>query len=288
MAARPRTLPAAIAPVLVGTALGATDRGDLRIGGFVAALLGAIFIQVGTNLSNDYSDARRGADTEERLGPVRVTAGGLVPPRQVLVATYVSFALAVACGVYLVFLAGPILLAIGAASILAGVLYTGGPRPYGYEGLGDLFVFLFFGLVAVTGSYYAQVERLEWEAFALAVPVGLIAAAILAVNNIRDAPTDARVGKRTLAVRLGRSAARSIYAGEIYVAFLIPPIVWAAGGDNVGPWVLLTWLALPLAVPLVRTVRQHDDGPTLNGALAKTGMLQLAFCALLSAALLLS
>ena len=160
MAARPRTLPAAIAPVLVGTALGMTAV-DLRAGGFVAALLGAIFIQVGTNLSNDYSDARRGADTEERLGPVRVTAGGLVPPRQVLVATYVTFALAVACGAYLVYLAGPILLAIGAASILAGVLYTGGPRPYGYEGLGEVFVFLFFGLVAVAGSYYVQTEEAQ-------------------------------------------------------------------------------------------------------------------------------
>jgi len=152
MAARVRTLPAAVAPVLVGTALSATER-DLRVGGFIAALLGSVFIQVGTNLSNDYSDARRGADTEDRLGPVRVTAGGLVPPRQVLVATYVSFGLAVLCGVYLVWLAGPILLAIGAASILAGVLYTGGPRPYGYEGLGEVFVFAFFGMVAVTGSY---------------------------------------------------------------------------------------------------------------------------------------
>jgi 1,4-dihydroxy-2-naphthoate octaprenyltransferase len=286
LASRPRTLPAGVAPVLVGTAL-AIHEGTFRVGAFVAALLGAVFIQVGANLSNDYSDARRGADTEDRLGPVRVTAGGLVPPKQVLTATYVSFALAVLCGVYLIIIAGWVILAIGAASILAGVLYTGGPRPYGYEGLGDVFVFLFFGIVAVTGSYYAQVERLEWEAFALAVPVGLIAAAILAVNNIRDAPTDARVGKRTLAVRLGRSRARDFYAAEIYLAFLIPPIVWLAGGD-VGPWMLLTWLALPLAVPLVRTVRQHDDGPTLNAALAKTGMLQLAFCALLSAGLLLS
>ncbi len=176
MAARLRTLPAAVAPVLVGTALSATER-DLRVGGFVAALLGAIFIQVGTNLSNDYSDARRGADAEDRLGPVRVTAGGLVPPRQVLVATYVSFGLAVLCGVYLVWLAGPILLAIGAASILAGVLYTGGPRPYGYEGLGEVFVFLFFGIVAVTGSYYVQAEQVTWEAFVLAVPVGLLASA---------------------------------------------------------------------------------------------------------------
>jgi 1,4-dihydroxy-2-naphthoate octaprenyltransferase len=286
LASRPRTLPAGVAPVLVGTAL-AIHEGTFRVGAFVAALLGAIFIQVGANLSNDYSDARRGADTEDRLGPVRVTAGGLVPPKQVLTATYVSFGLAVVCGIYLIVIAGWVILAIGAASILAGVLYTGGPRPYGYEGLGDVFVFLFFGVVAVTGSYYAQVERLEWEAFALAVPVGLIAAAILAVNNIRDAPTDARVGKRTLAVRLGRTRARDFYAAEIYLAFVIPPVVWLAGGD-VGPWMFLTWLALPLAVPLVRTVRQHDDGPTLNAALAKTGMLQLAYCLLLSAGLLLS
>src|SRR5436853_2691871 len=153
MAARPRTLPAAVAPVLVGTALAVTET-DLRVGGFVAALLGAILIQVGTNLSNDYSDARRGADTEERLGPVRVTAGGLVPPRKVLVATWLAFGIAVAAGIYLIALVGWELLLIGAASILAGVLYTGGPRPYGYEGLGELFVFLFFGLVAVAGSYY--------------------------------------------------------------------------------------------------------------------------------------
>jgi 1,4-dihydroxy-2-naphthoate octaprenyltransferase len=287
MAARPRTLPAAIAPVLVGTALAKTE-GDLRIGGFVAAMLGAIFIQVGTNLSNDYSDARRGADTEERLGPVRVTAGGLVPPRQVLVATYVSFALAVACGVYLVYLAGPILLAIGAASILAGVLYTGGPRPYGYEGLGEVFVFLFFGIVAVAGSYYVQTEKVEWEAFVLAVPVGLLAAAILVVNNVRDLETDRRAGKRTLAVRLGRTRTRGLYAAMVYIAFLSVPVPWLAGADAIGPWVMLSWLALPLAVPVVRIVRNRADGPSLNGALARTGLLQLAFCVLLSAGLLLS
>src|SRR5690349_16361941 len=153
MAARPRTLPAAVAPVLVGTAL-AGQAGVFHPLTFVATLVGAIFIQVGTNLSNDYSDARRGADTEDRLGPVRVTAGGLVPPRQVLIATYVTFGLAVICGIYLVSVAGWQLLLIGAASILAGVLYTGGPRPYGYEGLGEVFVFLFFGIVAVAGSYY--------------------------------------------------------------------------------------------------------------------------------------
>ena len=150
MAARVRTLPAAIAPVLVGTSLAGYQHvfHPLR---FLAALIGAIFIQVGTNLSNDYSDARRGADTEDRLGPVRVTAGGLVPPRQVLIATYVSFGIAVLAGIYLIAVAGWALLLVGAASILAGVLYTGGPRPYGYEGLGELFVFLFFGIVAVAG-----------------------------------------------------------------------------------------------------------------------------------------
>ncbi|HEX2104193.1 MAG TPA: 1,4-dihydroxy-2-naphthoate polyprenyltransferase [Solirubrobacteraceae bacterium] len=285
MAARPRTLPAAIAPVLVGTALAMTVV-DLRVGGFVAALLGAILIQVGTNLSNDYSDARRGADTEDRLGPVRVTAGGLVPPKRVLVATYVTFALAVLCGVYLVYLAGPILLAIGAASILAGVLYTGGPRPYGYEGLGEVFVFLFFGLVAVAGSYYVQTEEVTWEAFALAVPVGLLAAAILVVNNVRDLETDRRAGKRTLAVRLGRPRARTIFGLMVYGAFLTAPIPWIAG--SLSPWLLLPLVLLPPAVELVRMVRTHTDGATLNEALGRTGLLQLGFCILLSVGLLLS
>jgi 1,4-dihydroxy-2-naphthoate polyprenyltransferase len=287
MAARPRTLPAAVAPVLVGTALAATE-GTFHALVFVAAMVGALFIQVGTNLSNDYSDARRGADAEDRLGPVRVTAGGLVPPRQVLIATYVAFGVAVLAGSYLIAVAGWELLAIGVASILAGVLYTGGPRPYGYEGLGEVFVFLFFGVVAVAGSYFAQVERVEWEAFALAVPVGLLASAILVVNNVRDLETDRRAGKRTLAVRLGRSRARGLYAGMVYVAFVSVPVPWLAGADEIGPWVLLSWLALPLAVPVVRIVRNRTDGPSLNGALARTGMLQLAFCVLLSAGLLLS
>jgi 1,4-dihydroxy-2-naphthoate octaprenyltransferase len=286
MAARVRTLPAAVAPVLVGTALAVAETDHLRVGAFIAALLGAIFIQVGTNLSNDYSDARRGADTEDRLGPVRVTAGGLVPPRQVLIATYVSFGLAVLCGVYLVAVAGWVILLIGAASILAGVLYTGGPRPYGYEGLGELFVFLFFGVVAVTGSHYAQTEDLTWEAFALAVPVGLLASAILVVNNVRDLETDRRAGKRTLAVRLGRNRARGLYAAMVYGAFVTAPVPWILG--SLSPWLFLPWVLLPLAVLLVRTVRNHTDGPTLNAALGRTGMLQLLFCTLLSAALLLS
>jgi 1,4-dihydroxy-2-naphthoate octaprenyltransferase len=287
MAARPRTLPAAVAPVLVGTALAATG-GTFRPFTFIAALLGAMFIQIGTNLSNDYSDARRGADTEDRLGPVRVTAGGLVPPRQVLRATYLAFGLAVLAGVYLIATSGWQLLLVGAASILAGVLYTGGPRPYGYEGLGEVFVFLFFGVVAVAGSYFAQTERVDWEAFVLAVPVGLLASAILVVNNVRDLETDRRAGKRTLAVRLGRTRARGLYAAMVYGAFVCAPLAWLLGGDGLTAWLLLPWLAAPLAVPVVRIVRNRTDGPALNGALARTGMLQLAFCALLSAGLLAS
>jgi 1,4-dihydroxy-2-naphthoate polyprenyltransferase len=286
MAARPRTLPATVAPVLVGTALAATERGDVRWLAFAAALLGALFIQVGTNLSNDYSDARRGADTEDRLGPVRVTAGGLVPPRQVLIATYITFGLAVLCGVYLIAVAGWALLLIGAASILAGVLYTGGPRPYGYEGLGELFVFLFFGVVAVAGSYYVQTDTLEWQAFVLAVPVGLLASGILVVNNVRDLETDRRAGKRTLAVRLGRGRARNLFAAMVYLAYLTVPLPWVAG--SLSPWLWLPWLTLPLAAAVVRLVRQHTDGPSLNQALARTGQLELAFCVLLAAGLLLS
>jgi 1,4-dihydroxy-2-naphthoate octaprenyltransferase len=285
MAARPRTLPAAVAPVLVGTSLAATE-GTFKVLTFVAAMFGAVFIQIGTNLSNDYSDARRGADTEDRLGPVRVTAGGLVPPRQVLVATYVAFGLAVLAGAYLIATAGWELLLIGVASILAGVLYTGGPRPYGYEGLGEVFVFLFFGVVAVTGSYFAQVERLTWEAFVLAVPVGLLASAILVVNNVRDLETDRRAGKRTLAVRLGRARARTLYAAMLAGAFVCAPVPWAAGSDELSAWLLLPLSAVPLAVPLVRTVRTRTDGPSLNRALAGTGRLQLVFCTLLSAGIL--
>jgi 1,4-dihydroxy-2-naphthoate polyprenyltransferase len=204
------------------------------------------------------------------------------------VATYVAFALAVLAGSYLIATAGWELLLVGAASILAGVLYTGGPRPYGYEGLGEVFVFLFFGVVAVAGSYYAQVEELEWEALVLAVPVGLLASAILVVNNVRDLETDRRAGKRTLAVRLGRQGARGLYGGMLAAAFVTAPFPWLFGGDGLDAWLLLPWLAIPLALPVAKVVRERTDGPSLNGALAKTGMLQLAFCTLLSIGLLAS
>jgi 1,4-dihydroxy-2-naphthoate octaprenyltransferase len=285
VASRPRTLPAAVAPVLVGTALAGTE-GTFKPLRFACALIGSIFIQIGTNLANDYSDARRGADTEDRLGPVRVTAGGLMPPRNVLIGTYVAFGVAVAAGAYLIAVAGWQLLLVGAASIAAGVLYTGGPRPYGYEGLGELFVFLFFGVVAVVGSYFVQVEKLEWEAFALSVPVGLLASAILVVNNVRDVDTDRRAGKRTLAVKLGRDGARTLFDAMLVLAFLTPPVVVIAGG--LSPWVLLSLLATPLAVPLRRTVRTRTDGSSLNGALAGTGRLLAVFSILLAAGVLAS
>src|SRR5204862_6759886 len=162
------------------------------------------------NLANDYSDARRGADRADRLGPVRVTSSGLVAPRRVLVATWLAFAVAVAAGIYLATVAGWIIIAVGAVSILAGVLYTGGPRPYGYAGLGEAFVFLFFGLVAVNGSFYVQLEHLDWLPFGLSIAVGFLATAILVVNNVRDVDTDRRAGKRTLAVRLGRERTRTL------------------------------------------------------------------------------
>jgi 1,4-dihydroxy-2-naphthoate octaprenyltransferase len=283
LAARLRTLPAAAAPVFVGTsvAIAADGFGFLR---FFCALMGALFIQIGTNLANDYSDARRGADTEDRLGPVRVTAGGLVPPQHVLYGIWISFAIASAFGAYLIAVAGWELLVIGVASIIAGVLYTGGPKPYGYAGLGELFVFLFFGVVAVAGSTFAQLERWPSVAILASIPVGALAAAVLVVNNVRDRETDSRVGKNTLAVRLGAERGRDLYTGVLIVAYVaVLPVAIA----HHSAWVLLAWLSFPLALRMNAVVRHHHDGPTLNGALAGTAQLELAFCVLLSAGILI-
>lgn len=284
-AARPRTLPAAIAPVLVGTAAAVAADDELRVGAFVAALIGSVFIQIGTNLANDYSDARRGADALDRLGPVRVTAAGLVAPRRVLAATWLAFGVAVAAGLYLAAVAGPEILAVGAASILAGVLYTGGPRPYGYAGLGEAFVFLFFGVVAVNGSYFVQVERLDLLPALLAIPVGLLAAAILVVNNVRDIDTDRRAGKLTLAVRLGRERTRRAYAAIVAIAYVSLPLALLAGDGSA--WGLLALVTLPLAAGPVRTVLNRSDGPALNAALAGTGTVVAAFSGALAVGLLI-
>jgi len=285
MAARPRTLTAAIAPVLVGTAAASADDQSFRWLAFAAALLGSILIQIGTNLANDYSDAKRGADTVDRLGPLRVTASGLVAPDRVLRATWIVFGLAVICGLYLATVAGPVILAVGAVSIAAGVLYTGGPRPYGYAGLGELFVFFFFGLVAVNGSYFVQAEGLGWLPFGLSVSIGLLATAVIVVNNYRDLQTDARVGKHTLAVRLGRARTRVLFVALILGGLIALPLtLWLAPGPTLG---LLGLVAAPLALPPVRHVLGSTDGPTLNRALGEVGLLLGAFGLLTSLGLVL-
>jgi 1,4-dihydroxy-2-naphthoate octaprenyltransferase len=287
MAARPRTLPAAIAPVLVGTAAAVEQVGELpRWGAFLAALVGSIFIQIGTNLANDYSDAKRGADTADRLGPVRVTASGMVTPQRVMRATWIAFAVAVACGIYLTVVAGWVILVIGALSIAAGVLYTGGPRPYGYAGFGEVFVFLFFGLVAVNGSYYAQLEELDALPLGLSISIGLLATAIIVVNNVRDVETDRRAGKNTLAVRIGRERAVGLYRLLVLGAFVVLPIALIAGDSSMLP--LIGLLAAPLAIRPAKTLAERRDGPALNGVLAATGGILAVFSLLVTAGLLIS
>lgn len=209
-----------------------------------------------------------------------------MPPKRVLTGTYVAFGVALAAGAYLASVAGPELLVVGLVSIAAGVLYTGGPRPYGYAGLGELFVFLFFGVVAVTGSYYVQAERLPWEAFALSVPVGLLSSAILVVNNVRDIDTDRRAGKRTLAVLLGRERARVLFAAMLALAYVVAVAIPLLGG--LSWWVCLALLSLALVPPLHRTVATRTDGPALNGALAATGRLLAVYSLLLVTGILLS
>jgi 1,4-dihydroxy-2-naphthoate octaprenyltransferase len=270
-AARPRTLPAAIAPVLVGTAVAWSDNGGMpRWDAFAAALVASILIQIGTNLANDYSDARRGADSADRLGPVRVTSAGLVTPKRVLHATWLAFGLAGLIGLYLAWLAGPVILLVGAVSIAAGALYTGGPRPYGYAGLGEVFVFIFFGLVAVNGSYYVQLEALDWGAFGLSVTVGFLSTAILVVNNVRDIDSDRRAGKNTLAVRIGRQKTRAVYWAcmNLGIAALLLTIVLDQSLEGAAFGVI----AIAFAVRPLRTVQTRTDGPSLNQALADTGL----------------
>jgi 1,4-dihydroxy-2-naphthoate octaprenyltransferase len=280
-------LPAAIAPVLVGTAAAWQWAGHLpRVLAFFVALLGSIFIQIGANLANDYSDARRGADTVDRLGPVRVTSAGLVTPQRVLRATWIAFAIALACGIYLTIVAGWVILVIGIASIAAGVLYTGGPRPYGYAGLGEVFVFLFFGLVAVNGSYYVQLEELDALPLGLSIAIGFLATAILVVNNVRDIETDRRAGKNTSAVRMGRANAVNMYRLLVGGAFVILPFsIWAGECEW---WPLLGLLAIPMAIKPVRVLETHTDGPALNKCLAATGALLGVYSLLVTIGLLLS
>lgn len=274
--ARPRTLPASAVPVVVGTAVAAAE-GSVIWWRAAVALLVAVALQIATNYSNDYSDGIRGTDSV-RVGPVRLVASGLAEPSQVKRAAYLAFAVAGGAGLALAAAAGWWLLAVGAACIAAGWFYTGGPRPYGYAGLGEAFVFVFFGLVATAGTAYVQLDRITGLSVAASVPVGLLAVALLVVNNLRDIPGDTLSGKRTLAVRLGPDRTRRLYAATVVVPFVVAACLAPAT-----PFAPLAFLALPLAVKPARRVLAGEDGKGLIAVLGATGKLQLAFGALLAA-----
>ena len=273
--ARPRTLPAALVPVAVGTGV-AIGYGDFSAWRAVLALVVALALQVGVNYANDYSDGIRGTD-EARVGPVRLVAAGLAAPRQVLTAAIASFAVACVAGLVLAATTTWWLLAVGVAAVAAAWTYTGGPRPYGYRGLGEVAVFAFFGLAAVVGTAFVQVRSLTWLAFAACIPVGLLACALLVINNLRDIPSDTAAGKRTLAVRIGDPRTRLLYASCALIPFVAAALI-----ATVRPLTLLTLAAVPLAIAPVRTVRAGAHGPALIGPLGQTGRLQHAFGTLLT------
>jgi len=300
IAARPQTLPAAIAPVVVGTGLALHD-GVFAPLPVVAALVGAVLIQIGTNFANDYYDAIKGADTAAREGFTRVTAGGLIDPGEVKRAMYLTFAASILVGAYLVWVGGVPILVIGLLSVVSGIAYTGGPYPLGYHGLGDLFVFVFFGLVAVTGTYYVQAAAalpvgpfptgvppgtLPLDAVLASLPIAAVSTAILVVNNVRDREEDATTGKRTLAVRFGGGFARGEYVALLALAYLVPPVLLLVRGF--GPAVLLPLVTLPYAALVARTVVTESTGEALNPALERTGKLLAGYAVLFAAGLALA
>ena len=267
---RPRTLPAAVVPVLIGSGV-ALGYGRFSWWRALLALAVALALQVGVNFANDYSDGVRGSD-ERRVGPVRLVAAGLAPPRQVVSAAFLCFFVAGAAGLALAAVTAWWLVAVGAACVAAAWFYTGGPRPYGYHGLGEVFVFAFFGVVAVAGTAYVQMDRLSWLGLAASVPAGLLACALLIVNNLRDIQGDTLAGKRTLAVRLGDARTRMAY-----VLTVLAPFCCAALIAIYRPVALLVVVTLPLALIPVRSVRAGASGPALIRTLGQTGRLQLAF-----------
>ena len=272
LAIRPATLPAAVSGVLVGLGAALGIGAPFRLDTAVGCLAVALVLQITANLSNDLSDFRRGADTPDRAGPLRVAAAGLVTERQLEIAIVVTIAIAAAIGLWLTTIGGPVLLGLGALAIVAAIAYTGGPWPYGYRGLGEVFVFVFFGLVAVVGTAFLQAGQIAPLFVAAAVPVGALTTAILVVNNLRDIPTDTAAGKRTLAVILGRRATVAEYRLLLAVAFLVPVALLVAGR---GLPVLLPLLAVPLALPLERTVRTFSEPRQLNPVLKGTARLAL-------------
>ena len=283
MAIRPHTLTVSLAPVLVGTGVAAA------VGGFAAgpaamALLGAVLLQIASNLANDVFDHRSGADNADRKGPPRTAQLGLLSEAQLFAGLAVTLVAALAVGVYLIQVGGWPILAIGLAGMVSAVAYTAGPYPLGYHGLGDLFVFLFFGLAAVAGTTYVQTGTWEPLALALAIPIGGIAAGVLSVNNIRDLETDAPAGKRTMAVRLGLQGARWWFALQVFGGFAV--VAAAIQLDALPLHAALVLGALPAAARVVNTVARNEDGPTLNRCLGATAKLQLLFAVLLLPALL--
>jgi 1,4-dihydroxy-2-naphthoate octaprenyltransferase len=298
MAARPQTLPVGVSPVVVGVGLAFHNEVFEPFPAF-AALVGALLIQIGTNFANDYFDAVKGTDTDEREGFTRVTQSGLIQPGEVKRAMYLTFAVAILTGVYLVYIGGLPILIIGLSSVAAGLLYTGGPYPYGYRGLGDLFVFVFFGLVAVTGTYYVQAVAVMAQPLSIGIPSGTItgmvvaaslpaaglATAVLVVNNIRDRETDAKTGKRTLAVLIGYRWSRIEFLLLVGLAYAVPCAFAIVG---YGLSVLLPLLTLPFAVSLARTVLTETSGAALNPALETTGKLLAAHSVLFAIGLALA
>jgi 1,4-dihydroxy-2-naphthoate octaprenyltransferase len=274
MAIRPKTLPAAISPVLVGTALAWAD-GVFAPLPALAALAGALLIQICTNLANDYFDYVKGADTKGRKGPTRVAHSGLISLSHLRIGIIFTFLLATLVGIYLVLVGGWLVFVIGLAALVSALAYTGGPFPIGYHGLGDLSVFLFFGLAAVCGTYYVQALSLTPLVILASIAVGALTTAILVVNNLRDIDTDRAAGKRTLAVQIGPRATRLEYVFLLALAYGISALPWLS--DWAPPWVLLPWLTAPLAVRLVRTIFRTTEGPPLNQALAGTANLDLLF-----------
>ena len=283
MATRPKTLPAAAAPVIVGISLALGDD-VFRLAPALAALLGALLLQIGSNLANDVFDFLKGKDTAERTGPLRVTQAGLLTARQVMIGMAVIFGLAALIGLYLVYIGGWPILIIGILAILSAIAYTGGPFPLGYNGLGDIFVFIFFGPVAVIGTYYVQSGTISPISWWSSLPMGFLITAILVVNNLRDIDTDRKTGKRTLAVRFGRKFTQQQYLFLLLLSYLVPVIMLLSAAAS--PWILLCWLSIPLALPLVKDIF-NQKGKTLNKTLAGTALLGLVYAVLFSAGYIL-
>ena len=266
LGARPRTLPAAIAPVLVAIALVGTDFNWLRA---LLTLMVAVWLQIGVNFANDYSDGVKGTDAD-RVGPIRLVASGIATANEVRSAAFISFAIASVAGTWLAFLTSPLLILVGIVSIAAAWGYTGGKNPYGYRGLGELSVFLFFGVIATMGTYYAQTEEITLLSFIVSIPMGALSCAILSINNLRDRPKDQLVGKLTLAVRIGDRKARLMYVGLLILAHL-------AAIATLIPTTLLTLIALPMSFSISRQVLSGISGKDLIPVLGKTGKLQMVF-----------